>query len=187
MASARLNLSNTRILAVDDNPQAMEILSQILLGFAVDQPAKFLDAEEAMAKIATTTFNLMIIDDDMPGMSGYDMIAAIRREATGRNYTAPIILVCANPTKAVVRQARDCGANLVVGKPIVPGVLLSRIQWLARNPRAFVTSDCYRGPDRRFSVKPLPEGVEERRIEMLRLLATSPERTLSQDEINSLF
>lgn len=187
MTPSRLNLSNTRILAVDDNPQAMEILSQILLGFAVDQPAKFLDPEEAMAKIATTTFNLMIIDDDMPGMSGFDMIAAIRRDPASRNYTAPIILVSANPTKAFVRQARDCGASLVIAKPIVPGVLLSRIQWLARNPRAFVTSDCYRGPDRRFAVRPLPPGVEERRIEMLRLLSTSPERTLSQDEINSLF
>jgi len=65
-------------------------------------------------------------------------------------------------------------------------VLLARMQWLAQNNRAFVTSDTYNGPDRRFKAVPLPVGVAERRTEALRLMA-APERELSQDEISSLF
>jgi len=184
--ATRLNLSATNILAVDDNPQAMEILSQVLMGFNVDRTRRCLSAREAQTFLAKDKFDLLIVDDEMPERDGFYLTDAIRRDPHGRNYTVPVMLTSGNPTQAVVQRARDCGANFVIAKPIVPGVLLARIQWLARNNRQFVTSDNYSGPDRRFHHKPLPDGQEERRIEALRLMA-APERALSQDEVNSLF
>jgi DNA-binding response OmpR family regulator len=85
-----------------------------------------------------------------------------------------------------ISAARDAGANMVVRKPISPGVLMDRILWLARVSRPFITSDGYCGPDRRFKNHILPLGVEERRAEALALTA-SPERALSQMEVDSLF
>ena len=185
-APARINLRKTKVLAVDDNPQAMDILSQILLGFAVEQTCRCQDADDAQDKLKSIAFNLVIVDDQMPRMSGFDLIASIRRDPISRNHTVPIILAAGNPSQQLVVRARDCGANLVIAKPIVPGVLLARMQWLAQNNRAFVTSETYNGPDRRFKAVPLPVGVAERRTEALRLMA-APERELSQDEISSLF
>jgi CheY-like chemotaxis protein len=184
--SPHLRFASTKVLAVDDNSQAMEILSGILLGFGIQSAVKCRTAEEAMEKLDYASFDVVVIDDDMPGMDGFDLIDHIRRDPKSRNYTAPIILASANPYEAQVTRARDHGANLVISKPIVPGALLARMIWLARSTRAFVTSDGYRGPDRRFKAGAPPAGAEERRSEHLSMLA-APERALSQEEINSLF
>ena len=185
-STGRLNPAKASILAVDDSPQAMEILSQILLGFGATKAAKCHAVGDAKRLLVHETFSLAIIDDDMPGEDGFALTQWIRLDPAARNYTAPIIIATSNPAQSRILKARDCGANTVITKPIVPAVLLSRMEKMARANRAFVTSDAYRGPDRRFQNYPLPDGVSERRLETLRLLA-APERALSQDEINALF
>ena len=184
--SPRLNLSRTKIMVVDDSPQAMDILSQILLGFCVEKTIKCASVDEATAALASEKINLVIVDDRMAEKDGFDLIAWIRRDPKALNYTAPVMLATGNPTLATTFRARDAGASHVLAKPITPGVLLSRMQYIARSNREFITSDNYRGPDRRVRNLPLPEGIEERRADALRLLET-PERALSQDEINSMF
>ena len=175
-----------RILVVDDNAMAMEIMSQILLGIGVTRTTKCSSAEQARDVLEDTLFDLAIIDAEMPGQDGVELTAWIRLEPMSANYTLPVIVATGNPSSAEVCRARDSGANYVVAKPVAPGVLLQRMEWIARAGRAFVTSDQYRGPDRRFHTQPLPAGMEERRAEALRLM-TEPERALSQDEISSLF
>lgn len=184
--SGRLNLSKARVLVVDDNPQAMEILSQLLLGIGVRQARKHLDSGEARQSAAGELFDLILVDHDMPGDNGADFCRQVRADPQGLNYTTAVIVLAALPSQETVRTVRDAGANYVVAKPVMPAVLLDRIQWIARENRPFVTSDVYRGPDRRFQNLPLMEGAEERRAEALRLIA-EPERALSQSEINSLF
>lgn len=186
MPGRRLNPSKASILVVDDNPQAMEIMSQILLGLGVSRTTKCAGAEEARRALVNATFNLAIIDGEMPDQDGFALTSWLRLDPMGRNYTLPVVLATANPSSASVCAARDCGANYVVAKPIIPGVLLDRMEWIARTTRQFVTSDTYRGPDRRFQNLPLLPGMEERREENLRLVS-EPERALSQDEVNSLF
>jgi DNA-binding response OmpR family regulator len=185
-ALTRFNLAKAKVLALDDNVQSLAILSQILLGFGVGMSSKCATAGEARLLLERETYNLVILDDQLPGESGFDLAESIRREPKSRNFTVPIILVSGNPTERTVLKARNCGANFVIAKPIVPGIVLDRIEWLARSDRGFVVSDNYRGPDRRNHNGPLPDGVSERRLDKLRLLE-APERTLSQDEVNSLF
>jgi len=182
----RLNLSRTKIVVVDDSPQAMEILSQILLGFCVEKTIRCVSVDEATAALSHEKIDLVIVDDRMAEKDGFDLIAWIRRDPKAVNYTAPVMLATGNPTLGATLRARDAGANHVIAKPLTPGVLLARIQFIARNNREFVTSDNYRGPDRRVRNLPLPDGVEERRADALRLLQT-PDRAMSQDEINSMF
>ncbi len=185
-AAVRFNFSKTRILAIDDSPQGADILSQILVGFCVEQITKAASAEEAKAKLVREEFNLIIADDKMPGPDGYSVIKAIRADPKGINYTVPIMLASARPTKSNCLRARDAGANYVLAKPFVPSVVLSAIHLIASINREFVTSDNYRGPDRRFRIGPLPAGVQERRADELRLLQ-APERAMSQDEVSALF
>jgi len=185
-AATRLNLARTKIMVVDDSQQAMDILSQILLGFCVEKTIKCAAVDEATAALINEKVDLVIVDDRMAEKGGFDLIAWIRRDPKALNYTAPVMLATGNPTRAATLRARDTGANYVIAKPLTPGVLLSRMHSIARTPREFITSDNYRGPDRRVRNLPLPEGVEERRADALRLLQT-PERAMSQDEINSMF
>ena len=182
----RMNLAKAHILVVEDNPQSLEVLSQILLGFGVTRARKCEDAGEGRRALHQELFDLIIVDHDMGEENGLDFCRHVRADPRLRNYTTAVMLLTALPSRETIGEARDAGANFVLAKPISPAVLLQRIEWIARSNRAFVTSDGYRGPDRRFQNLPLPEGIEERRADNLRLVQDG-ERALSQDEVNALF
>ena len=182
----RLNLSKARLLLVDDSEPSMELLSQALLGFGVRHATKCESAAEGVKALDKARFDLLLVDQDMPGEDGLDFCRTVRGDPRALNYTTPFILLSPLPSHEVVAKARDAGVHFVIAKPISPTTLLQRIEWVAKSQRDFVTSDTYRGPDRRFQRLPLPAGVEERREENLRLLA-DPDRVLSQDSVDALF
>jgi CheY-like chemotaxis protein len=185
-ALTRLNLARSRVLVVDDNARAMEVLSQILLGLGITQARKIASPQDARTPAGHEPFDLILVDHDMGDESGIDFCRFLRSDPKASNFTTAVILLTTLPSAQTVRAARDAGANFVLAKPITPAVLLDRIEWIARETRPFITSDTYRGPDRRFQSQALPEGIEERRADALRLME-APERAMSQDEINSLF
>lgn len=184
--NARLDLKRVKMLIVDDNQQAIDILVQALLGFCVRNPVRARSYEEAAEFLSVDTFDLVIADGEMPERDGFDLTELIRSNPDSPNYTVPIMILSSYTPRQKVIRARDAGANLVVTKPIIPAVLLGRLEWLAKHPRQFVTSPGYSGPDRRFKKVPLPEGIPERRADTLRLTA-QPERAMSQNEIDSIF
>ena len=185
-SSPRIDLQSIRVMVVDDNHQSLDLLSQILIGLGVCRLEACRSAAEARELIHARRFDLLIIDGEMPGEDGISFARSIRGAAELPNYTAPIIILSSHTPLEKVTRARDAGVNMVVKKPIAPATLLNRIIWLAKNGRQFVESDLYVGPDRRFKRAPPPDSVGERRAEGLALQA-SPERAMSQDEIDALF
>ncbi|WP_293678265.1 PleD family two-component system response regulator [uncultured Phenylobacterium sp.] len=182
----RLDLKKAKVLIVDDSQQALEILAQALLGFGVRNPHQARSCEEVAKVLERESFDLIILDGEMPTKDGFDLTTHVRASPGSPNYTAPIMILSSFTPRHKITRARDTGANLVLTKPIIPAILLERMEWLARSPRLFVTSPGYCGPDRRFKKVPLPEGIAERRADDLRLIA-QPERAMSQNEIDSLF
>lgn len=159
----RLNLSSARLLLVDDNATSMEILASALLGFGVTQAHRCASAAAARRAVAAAPFDLLLVDHEMPEEDGLAFCRSVRADPAAPNYTTPVILLTALPSHETVAQARDAGAHFVVAKPVSPAVLLQRIEWIARSGRDFVTSDGYRGPDRRFQAGGPPAGGPERR------------------------
>ncbi|WP_339933112.1 response regulator [uncultured Brevundimonas sp.] len=182
----RLDLKRAKALLVDDNPQSLELLSQVLTGFRMREMKTCRDVTEAKDILVTQRFDLILIDLDMPGEDGLSLVRHIRSEHQLPNYTAPIMILHGFTPAFMVSRARDAGANMVVRKPIAPSILLSRIEWIARNDREFVAAENYHGPDRRFRQVPLSEDCAERRADALALVA-DPTRALSQDDISALF
>jgi DNA-binding response OmpR family regulator len=185
-AQSRFNLSEIKVFVIDDNLLTSEILAQIFLGFHAKNVKKVGTIAEAKEALSAEKFNLIIVDEKLFCETGLSLAKWIRRDPLSLNETVPVILASANTTKALVDEARNAGTNYIVLKPYVPAVLLERIEYLAKNNRHFIKCEAYVGPDRRFVKKPLPAGVEERRAETLRLLE-GPSRTMSQDEVSSLF
>ncbi len=182
----RLDLRKTTALVVDDNPQSLELLSQILSGFRLGKLKSCQSADEARSLVARERFDLILIDFAMPEEDGLQLARHIRSEPSLPNHTAPILILHGYTPEHMVIQARDAGANMIVRKPVAPGVLLSRIEWIARDTRHFVESDGYCGPDRRIRTVPLsPENPERRRDALA--LVDDPERAMSQDDISALF
>ncbi len=182
----RLNLRQASVLAVDDNPMSMDLLKQILNGFRIKHLRECSSAEEARKAIDEEPFDLLLIDGEMPAQSGIDLSRYVRSRVDQTNFTTPIMIVTAFTPPTTVREARDNGVNMVVSKPVSPAALLSRIEWIARNDRAFVVADNYSGPDRRFRKAGPPQGTDERRAEALALTADAT-REMSQADLDSLF
>ena len=70
------------ILLVDDEEEALGLLAGILQreGHAVDTCE---DAESALVRLASATYDVMMTDQAMPGMSGTDLVLAARRLQSG--------------------------------------------------------------------------------------------------------
>ena len=74
--------STKRILIVDDDPATVRILRDVLGGFRHDheyQIAFAVDGDEALAALERDRFDLVLLDIYMPGMSGLELLAEMRR------------------------------------------------------------------------------------------------------------
>ncbi|MEN5229508.1 response regulator [Brevundimonas naejangsanensis] len=164
--SAVFNFDGAMTMVVDDSPFAMELTAQALLGFGIKVRHTCADAAEAIKILQTHPVDLILVDCEMPGMSGYEFVRWLRRSGLEPNAYAPVIMTAAHVRRSKVSEARDCGANFLITKPFSAGVLLERIVWVAKDNRPFLEVGDYFGPDRRFKEEPWPG--PERRSEEIR-------------------
>jgi DNA-binding response OmpR family regulator len=90
-------LAGRRVLVVDDDPQARTMLTKILQ----EEQAEVIAAasgDEAMALIAQSPPDLVLLDLMMPGMSGFEMVARLRAQPAGA--AIPVMIVSAKELTA---------------------------------------------------------------------------------------
>lgn len=113
------------LLVVDDDEFNRDMLSRRLElhGF---QTTLASSGPEALDRIETTSFDAVLLDVQMPGMSGYDVLREIRaRHSSG---ALPVIMVTAKDRSEDVVEALALGANDFIGKPVDLPVALARIK-----------------------------------------------------------
>jgi CheY-like chemotaxis protein len=159
--SAVFNFAGAVTMVIDDSPFALELTTQAILGFGIKVRHACGSAAEASAVLRDHPVDLILVDCEMPGMSGYEFVRWLRRSGLEPNAFAPVIMTAAHVRRSKVAEARDCGANFLITKPFSAGVLLERIVWVARDARPFLEVGDYFGPDRRFREEPWP-GLERR-------------------------
>ena len=121
----RLGAAGARLLVVDDEPGNRDLLARRLeaVGYEVMAVA---DGRSALQRIADQSFDLVLLDVMMPGMSGLEVLATIRREQPLTRL--PVILATAlNGTEHVVEGLR-LGANDHVTKPLDFPVVQARVE-----------------------------------------------------------
>ncbi|MGZ9099234.1 MAG: response regulator [Brevundimonas sp.] len=163
--SAIINLTGAVTMVVDDSSFAAEITSGALLGFGIRTRHSCRSAADAMAILSEAEIDLLVVDCDMAGMSGFELVEWLRRSGPP-NAFVPVIMTAAHIRRSKVSRARDCGANFIITKPFSAASLLERIVWVARDGRPFLEVGEYFGPDRRFR-DAKPQG-EERRADVIR-------------------
>jgi two-component system, OmpR family, KDP operon response regulator KdpE len=122
-------VSAARILVVDDDPQIRRVLKVTLSGqgFEVDD-AK--NGEAALDKLRDSRFDLVLLDINMPGMTGLEVCRTIRAASE-----IAIIMLTVRDTEADTVEALDAGADDYVTKPFKPSELSARIRAaLRRSP-----------------------------------------------------
>ena len=163
--TAIINLTGAVTMVVDDSPFSAEITTSALLGFGIRTKYSGRSAPDAMAILAEAEIDLLVVDCEMPGMDGFELVQWLRRSGPP-NAFVPVIMTAAHIRRSMVNKARNCGANFIVTKPFSASSLLERIVWVARDSRPFLEVGEYFGPDRRFR-EGTPPG-KERRSDILR-------------------
>ena len=114
------------ILHVDDDPMNLRVVEEILNAF--DHVAvKASSGYEALQRIAERPFDVVLMDIHLPGMSGIDTVAAIRR-LPGPEHALPIIALTADVLSRHPLEYAELGFDDFVPKPILVAGLLEAIK-----------------------------------------------------------
>jgi two-component system, LuxR family, response regulator FixJ len=85
------------------------------------------DAKALLTETELSRFNCLVVDQNMPGTSGLDLVAEPRR----RGLLVPVILITSHPPKLLVARAGEAGVP-IVEKPLLGNALLEKIRDVAR-------------------------------------------------------
>ena len=124
-AKPAADLTGARILVVDDIEDNRHLLTRRLNREGYREIAVAADGEEALALIAETAFDLVLLDVMMPKCDGYEVLERLR--ADGRLHELPVIVISAlNEMDSVVRCIQ-LGAVDYLPKPFNPTLLRARV------------------------------------------------------------
>jgi FixJ family two-component response regulator len=112
-----------RILVVEDDDGMREAI-EALLGAASIESASYGSAEALLAGGAVEAAACVISDLKLPGMSGFELLAALR----ARGPAPPVIMITAHDAPGVRREAERLGAAAYLAKPFAGNALLAAIE-----------------------------------------------------------
>ena len=123
-------LCGTRILLTEDNDLNAEIATELLQeeGCTVDRAKDGVECVDMLEKAANGTYQLILMDIQMPVMNGYDAARKIRGLDDPQKANIPIIAMTANAFTEDRQAALDAGMNDHVAKPINMNVLVPTIR-----------------------------------------------------------
>ena len=129
-SSDKKSLSGTKILLAEDNDLNAEIAVELLQeeGCTVDRAKDGVECVDMLEKAANGTYQLILMDIQMPVMNGYDAAKKIRRMDDLPKADIPIIAMTANAFSEDKQAALDAGMNDHVAKPINMNILVPTIQ-----------------------------------------------------------
>lgn len=115
-----------KVLLVEDNELNQEIAIAILeeAGLAVDAVNDGTDAVARMESVDESTYDLILMDIQMPKMDGYTATREIRTLGNNKKANIPIIAMTANAFEEDKKKAFEAGMNAHISKPITREIIL---------------------------------------------------------------
>ena len=154
------------ILVVDDNRHMQILLNEILRAIGVRQIYAANDGAEALQIMRNNAIDIVMTDLAMQPLDGIDFVRLLRNSPDSPNPMAPVIMITGHSTLRRVAEARDVGVNEFLSKPVTARGLLMRIGLVVDQPRAFIRTEDYFGPDRRRRNDPAYFGPRRRATDL---------------------
>ncbi len=130
-STRRPALRRRRILLAEDNPVNRKVTARILS--AADHNVDVVtNGEDALTALEQGSYDLAILDINMPGTSGLDVIKLHRMACIGEP-RLPMIAFSADATPEMRRACLDAGVDAYLTKPLEPKQLLEHVAALLRN------------------------------------------------------
>jgi two-component system chemotaxis response regulator CheY len=118
-------MSTKQILVVDDSPTMRRMIVASLRELKDVRFSEAGSGLEAIEHLALAAASLMIVDLNMPEMSGMDVLAFVRKHQIYR--TIPIIILTTRGDDTIRASALAAGASVYLTKPFLPQVLAAHV------------------------------------------------------------
>lgn len=179
------DFSQVSVLIVEDSPYMRTIIKIILAGLGFRNVREAADGVDAFRVLKGTPVDIVLVDWEMPMLNGVEFVRMVRTSDDSPNPYLPMIMVSGHSEMRRIVEARDSGVNEFIVKPLSAKMLYSRLVSVIENPRPFIRTKAFFGPDRR---RKLPEGYkgQERREELLEKLKEFGKESLTQVEIDGV-
>jgi len=172
-----------RLLLIEDDPQLGKAIYQ---GLKQEYTADwFKSAEEGKSVIAASAYDIIVLDINLPGMSGLEWLQSLRQQKV----TIPVLLLTARDAPSQRVAGLDAGADDYLVKPFDFDELLARIRALLRRKGNYqekilqyknIAMDL---DGKTVSKDEEPVSLSAREFEILRLLLENAGRCLSREQI----
>jgi CheY-like chemotaxis protein len=131
-------LEGVRVLVVDDNPLCLDMVRRQIEGaggqvVGVGNTGKGLAAAYGAAATGSA-FDVAVLDHQMPGNAGFELVAELRMEAGLAGLQ--VILATSQPSASLRAEAREVGVDYVLPKPIRQRMLVAHIDELVRGRKS---------------------------------------------------
>lgn len=117
---------NLRIMIVDDMSVSRALIAQSLDEIGIKHYATENDAKMALGKLAANPVHLVISDMNMPGMTGLQLLRALRSAKTTQRIG--FILITGTPSPDIVREGQQLGLNNLIRKPFTSATVKAAIE-----------------------------------------------------------
>lgn len=113
-----------KALVVDDSAVMRKVVIGALARAGITEVEQAADGVAAVNAVAASDFQLILMDWNMPQMSGLDAVKKIR----SLGGSMPIVMVTTEAEKSRIMEALKAGANNYILKPFEPHVFVGKIQ-----------------------------------------------------------
>jgi DNA-binding response OmpR family regulator len=145
----------SRVLVVDDDPNVRVALERLLLKDGL-QVTLASSGKEALEAIEREHPDVMILDLNLPDLSGHEVCQRVRKDPNAS--AIAILILTGEKMKDLPADSLNRGADDYVSKPVNLKELLARVRALLRRPRLYTTEDAV------IQKGPLSLHVGERRV-----------------------
>jgi two-component system chemotaxis response regulator CheY len=117
---------NTQVLIVDDYKTMLRIIRNLLKQLGLENVDEATDGQDALAKLRSGNFGLVISDWNMAPMTGLDLLKEVRADPRLKN--TPFIMITAESKTENVTAAKQAGVSNYIVKPFNAETLREKIE-----------------------------------------------------------
>lgn len=158
-------LSRIRVLVIDDNQPIRMLIRSLLLDLGVGVVDMSDNGEHGWREYIKHKPDIIFVDWKMENSDGIEFTKRVRQDSDSPTPTIPIIMMTGFTNKERVFQARDVGVTEFLIKPFTVQGLSRHLTHVIENPRQFVVSPNFVGPDRRRRHDPAEAKKARRKID----------------------
>ncbi len=155
------DMANLVVMIVDDNDHMRRLLRSILEALSISQVREAANGMVALNDSKLMVPDVIITDMMMEPLNGLEFTRMLRDDPSHPATRVPVLMVTGFSEKQHVEAARDAGVTEFLAKPVTVKGVGARLESLLNNPRRFIRSQSFSGPDRRRRQLPVEDDMRQ--------------------------